>query len=1180
MRHNTYLFLGELASTAKAVKQYVMRYGSEDAQKYFCALRWQEFAETVKVTAIERQEPDETDFHADDDYLYQVTEQPLAEITGDRRDEQIKSFFRNWYDSHVVLQADSTTDNLLLSLVLPADNLTLAEQVMHLAKLIEGGVGRIDIEVLLLAPDLYKAFCTDEQFLATLDKTLDEHQEQARAVVAGLLRVKRDSACLTHVILMQNRNKDGVALNLTQGSLARIIGSYALVCIESYQRLFTPAVALDSRGQDQVVGIGISGISFDRYYFRHYLLHQAYLRVMERENVTQKDVDVNKAAQRAKEALDGRTTPFSNFFNSCVQPELDKGRTIEEITPKLREQVDIFFNELEESLTAYIDDPDLSLPEKFAVLAQILVMDEDSLAGTLYDKEQPTFIDLYREPIDYFLDQNNQLLTFKADAEGNIETDPDTAIPLIDKAYIRAPQRQDGYVFLPADIIKALRIEIRQASDYIRQKTEQLENIKKNQKDNRHSDEVVVDNEFRKYKFLDDDIKEDPFEEDYIPTPTTVDNIDLSPDFTEVKDQGQVGACSTFAVTSVYEYILKKNDKTDTNLSERFIYYNVREEHGRLGEEGAAITDVVRSVHGKGICTEEKCPYTESEYNERPAPEAYADAEMRKIKTAKNIPLGADIAVNRDTIRSAIAEGYPVVFGTRLFDTFLHHIDSTGIVPMPTKEELESEEHYLHAMVVCGYDDKNELFLVRNSWGTHFGHQGYCYIPYAYLCDPALTHYACVITEVADLSIQVKGVKGRHRVALDITDNRIKMAIISMMIAAKQKEQERLVAMYNSAYAQYETVVQTLEDAALREQITDDMYDRLQQQRNSAQERQRRLTDQKGERLDAFDKITIRQLIKIGGATLGFLLAYGLFAYLRFDWSMLTRLIGMEAFLKVTYFVAVVAVLIFLLTYVYYQSRKKQRRQLEDAIDAQIQQVSRHMGMLQRQCNELKLRSFVAGMVIDHLTTLGNRLYALRNSMNSYVNNLAAWYDEEKENIQTLTPDADVPFLTLLDNDILDSYFQTHADELTSDIHLYECLHGEYEIDEAKILSFKNRLKKRIEQQLDSALEGFSVYRHMAALQKYSFVAATTDEAKATLVKHMGRYSAIFLRKVNPGSTVHNVFIDDATQEVSSKWDELCRRNLNGNAITGSHSSPMSIIDVQVEHLSPDEVSMLEKVDE
>ena len=78
----------------------------------------------------------------------------------------------------------------------------------------------------------------------------------------------------------------------------------------------------------------------------------------------------------------------------------------------------------------------------------------------------------------------------------------------------------------------------------------------------------------------------------------------------------------------------------------------------------------------------------------------------------------------------------------------------------------------------------------------------------------------------------------------------------------------------------------------------------------------------------------------------------------------------------------------------------------------------------------------------------------------------------------------------------------------------------------------------------------------------------------------MGRYSAIFLRKVNPGSTVHNVFIDDATQEVSSKWDELCRRNLNGNAITGSHSTPMSIIDVQVEHLSPDEVSMLEKVDE
>ena len=43
-----------------------------------------------------------------------------------------------------------------------------------------------------------------------------------------------------------------------------------------------------------------------------------------------------------------------------------------------------------------------------------------------------------------------------------------------------------------------------------------------------------------------------------------------------------------------------------------------------------------------------------------------------------------------------------------------------------------------HAVMVVGYDDSAQTFLVRNSWGPNWGMDGYFTMPYAYLTSANL----------------------------------------------------------------------------------------------------------------------------------------------------------------------------------------------------------------------------------------------------------------------------------------------------------------------------------------------------------------------------------------------------------------------------------------------------------
>ena len=55
-----------------------------------------------------------------------------------------------------------------------------------------------------------------------------------------------------------------------------------------------------------------------------------------------------------------------------------------------------------------------------------------------------------------------------------------------------------------------------------------------------------------------------------------------------------------------------------------------------------------------------------------------------------------------------------------------------------------------HAMTVVGYDDKEEHFIIRNSWGVEWGDKGYFYMPYSYITNKNLCSDFWVVQKVFD----------------------------------------------------------------------------------------------------------------------------------------------------------------------------------------------------------------------------------------------------------------------------------------------------------------------------------------------------------------------------------------------------------------------------------------------
>jgi C1A family cysteine protease len=177
------------------------------------------------------------------------------------------------------------------------------------------------------------------------------------------------------------------------------------------------------------------------------------------------------------------------------------------------------------------------------------------------------------------------------------------------------------------------------------------------------------------------------------------------------------------------------------DVSRLFEYYATRKIEGTTSEDsGATIRDAAKAGAQYGIVPESAWPYDTTKFAQNPPATLWSGAATHKVTSYHSIADG-DLL----TMKSVLATGYLVEFGFNVYSYFMgEEMATKAFLDVPKSSETFEGGH---AVDLCGWDDNmanpfnkasKGAFLVRNSWGTSWGLEGYFWMSYDYVKNTKL----------------------------------------------------------------------------------------------------------------------------------------------------------------------------------------------------------------------------------------------------------------------------------------------------------------------------------------------------------------------------------------------------------------------------------------------------------
>ncbi len=200
---------------------------------------------------------------------------------------------------------------------------------------------------------------------------------------------------------------------------------------------------------------------------------------------------------------------------------------------------------------------------------------------------------------------------------------------------------------------------------------------------------------------------------------------------TPVRDQGQCGSCWAFAACAAVESkvrITAGSPALAPDLSEQHLVYDPSCDGGC---NGGWPNDALNFVRDTGVVSESELPYRAGDNPAGDPNWPLSPGWEERVYTIDGWNTvydynGDGYQRRTDDVQQALVETGPLAVA--VFDTYLYLDPPTD--PSPSTRHVGG-----HAMCIVGFEDDAELasggyWIVKNSWGTDWGDDGYGYVLY------------------------------------------------------------------------------------------------------------------------------------------------------------------------------------------------------------------------------------------------------------------------------------------------------------------------------------------------------------------------------------------------------------------------------------------------------------------
>lgn len=224
--------------------------------------------------------------------------------------------------------------------------------------------------------------------------------------------------------------------------------------------------------------------------------------------------------------------------------------------------------------------------------------------------------------------------------------------------------------------------------------------------------------------------------------------VDVGMSTVPVLDQGTEGTCVTFSTTAALDVLIDQGDFISQQCSLAL--------DGNLGNNywnGADYpSQILQPLQTYGVVNKVNCPsaYPDiSEFINIPSYQILSDrnasnivaaaqfeysptANLQNIKIALTAGKRVLLAISIDATSQEAVQGFNINVGGFEHQGGLWACKQPGS-PNYCKNSLSG-----HEILVIGYDDRQQLLKIRNSWGKNFGDNGNFYMTYAFFNSMAV----------------------------------------------------------------------------------------------------------------------------------------------------------------------------------------------------------------------------------------------------------------------------------------------------------------------------------------------------------------------------------------------------------------------------------------------------------